>query len=390
MEEERKDSGIERIQIRRIFGEAGQGGPTIIFIAGMHGNEHAGIEGITEGFNQFQQQIGAGRLKPKGKVYAVAGNIAAIGSGKRFIDEDLNRIWSLNNISRLQQKEVKSSEEQEMLELMNCFQKILDESNGPYYFIDIHSTSSRTVPHIVINDRLGNRKLSFRYPLPVIIGIDSFVNGTVLSFIDEMGHCAIGFEGGRHGQPGTVGNITAFFWLTLVFTGVVQKKHVQEFDKTMKRLLVASQGHRQVYEIFHHYQVSSGEDFEMVPGYNNFQPVIKGQYLADSGGNTILAPTRGFIFLPRYDDSGNTGYFLLKKLSPGWLGLSLLLRSIGVEKLLASLPGVRKEQETEVAYIVNLKVARFFAAKLFHLLGYRRILRRNGELLLAKRSVKNY
>ncbi len=372
--------------IDRVFGQAGQGGPTIVFIAGLHGNELSGIEGVRQEFAELQNLITSGRIKPKGRVYAIAGNIPAMQYQQRFIEQDLNRIWSLQNINRIQNGgPLQSSEEKEMLSLTDCFQQILNESDGPFYFVDIHSTSSRTIPHLIINDRLESRKLSFKYPLPVILGMDSFVSGTLLSFINEMGHCAIGFEGGRHGQPGTVGNIRAFFWLTLVFTGVVKKRHVPKYDEVMNRLLVASQRHRQVYEIHQHYQIDQDEDFAMVPGYTNFQPVIKGQYLADSGRSTILSPTRGFVFLPRYEDSGSTGYFLLKKLTSRWLNLSLFLRSVGFEKLLASLPGIHKESGGEEAYRVNTKVARFFAAELFRLLGYRRILHRQGQILLAKR-----
>lgn len=391
-EEQRIESVQNKLNEERIIGEVGvhsNQGPTIIFVAGLHGNEQAGISALLQSMENLEHQSRAGKMKLRGKVYAVSGNLQALRQNKRYIDEDLNRMWLLSRVDRVHQKnDQESVEDAELTELLTCFEKILQESNGPFFFIDLHSTSSRTVPHIVINDQLENRKLSFRYPLPVILGIDSFVDGTMLSFVNEMGHRAIGFEGGRHNQPNTIDNIMAFFWLTLVNTGVLKKRQVPSYKEHFGRLLVASQGHRQVYEVFHHYQVDPDEDFEMVPGYNNFQPIVKGQYLADSGKNTILAQERGFVFLPRYEEKGSSGFFLLKQLTKSWLGWSAFLRTIKFEKVLALMPGVEKEQEVAGAYRVNQRIARFFAAEIFHLLGYRRVLRRNGELLLAKRSPK--
>lgn len=375
----------------RIIGEGGvETGPTIIFIAGLHGNEKSGVLALQESMKSIQAKIEAGKFKPGGKVYAIAGNLKALQENKRYIDEDLNRSWTLNRVDQIQKKQgdFNSSEANEMAALLNGFEEILKKSSGPYYFIDLHSTSARTVPHIVINDRLENRKLSFRYPLPVILGIDSFVEGTLLSFVNEMGHRAIGFEGGRHDQPHTIQSMQAFFWLTLVNTGFMKKSQVDDFNTHFNRLLVSAQGHRQVYEIFHRFHVDREDEFSMVPGYTNFQHVVKGQYLADDGKRTILAREHGYVFLPRYEELGNSGFYLLKKLSKSWLGLSAFLQKIRFERVLVMLPGVEKTGEVEEAYKVNKKLARFFAAELFHLLGYRKLSRRDGNLVVAKKHLR--
>lgn len=375
----------------RILGRVGDNnGPTIVFVAGLHGNEQTGVIALKKALDELGKLSSSGKVALRGRVIGVCGNLAALSQNCRFVDEDLNRVWELSRLDGLQRKSEgeRNVEEQELGALLNTFESILRESQGPFYFIDLHSTSSRTVPHIIINDRLENRKLSFKYPLPVILGIDSFVAGTMLSFIDEMGHRAIGFEGGRHDQPHTIDSILAFFWLTLVFTGALPKKQVPGFKEMFERLLVASQGHRQVYEVFHRFHVGEDEQFQMVPGYNNFQPVIKGQYLADCNGASITARSNGFVFLPRYERQGNSGFYMLHKLSKSWLGMSAFLRKIKFERFLAMLPGVEKVGETDEAYNVNQKVARFFAAELFHLLGYRRLLRRDGQLVVAKRTPK--
>jgi len=283
-------------------------------------------------------------------------------------------------------EDFRCSEDRELKEIMNCFESIISSATGPVVFINLHSTSSRTVPHLIINDRLDNRRLSFRYPLPVILGIDSFVNGTMHSFLNEMGHRAIGFEGGQMGQVNTQDNIESFIWLTLVLNGIMHKRDVPDFDKIHQRLLVASQGYKQVFEVIMRHKISDEEEFDMVPGYSNFQKILKGQYLAESDGNTVLAREGGYIFLPRYEEKGNSGFYLLRQVSSSWLGMSALLRRVNFERMLVLLPGVEQVPEVEGAYRINQRVARFFAAELFHLLGYRRLLRREGKLVVAKKQ----
>lgn len=383
-----RDCGVEA----RLISKIGDGtGPTIVFVAGLHGNESTGVSTLKSSLNDLEALVAKKKSAFRGTVYGIAGNLTALGANKRFIDEDLNRMWSLKRVDQLQRMAVddKNTEEREMSALLSCFEEILKHSSGPFFFIDLHSTSSRTAPHIIINDRLNNRKLSFKYPIPVILGIDSFVDGTLLSFFSEMGHLAIGFEGGHHDQPHTAANIEAFIWLTLGFTGVLSRKSIPNFKSLIERLHVTAQGHMQVYEVFHRYHVDSESSFKMVPGYNNFQPVVKGQYLANDGDHLVLAQNRGYIFLPRYEEQGNSGYYLLNKLSKGQLGASAFLQQIKFEKILAFLPGIERIEGIEDAYQVNKRVARFFVAGLFRLLGYRRFIRRGGKLLVAKRGLED-
>lgn len=387
-EQQYENSGVET----RLISKVGDGrGPTIVFVAGLHGNESTGVSALKSSLKGLEALVAKKKTVFRGTVYGIAGNLAALGANKRFIDEDLNRMWSLVRVDRLQRMsdETKSTEEREMTALLSCFEEMLNQSSGPFIFIDLHSTSSRTTPHIIINDRLNSRKLSFKYPTPVILGIDSFVDGTLLSFFSEMGHLAMGFEGGRHDQPHTAANIEAFIWLTLGFTGILKKKSIPSYKNLVDQLQASAQEHRQVYEVFHRYHVDSEESFTMVPGYNNFQPVVKGQYLANDGDHLVLAEKRGYIFLPRYEDQGNSGYYLLNKLSKRQLEFSAFLRQIKFEKILVLLPGINRAQGLEEAYQINKRVARFFAAELFRLLGYRRFIMRNGKLLVTKKGLEN-
>jgi succinylglutamate desuccinylase len=374
------------IKVRRLIGSVEQdaNGPTIVFTAGIHGNESAGVFALHDAFEELQNR----KIKFNGSIYAIAGNLQALAQNKRFINQDLNRIWQLaaiqKNSNSSQEESVELNEQQELLSI---FERILKSHNGPFIFVDLHTTSARTVPYITINDTLENRKLSFKYPLPVILGIESFIEGPMLSFINEMGHKAIGFEAGQHDQQHTYNNHKSFFWLSLVNSGVISKKYLPEFDEIFDRLLIAAQGHKQVYEVCQRYDVTQGDNFEMIPGYSNFQYVQKGQYLAETNNGNVLCQESGHIFMPRYEEQGTEGFYIVKKVTKSWLNLSAAMRKLNIDNCLVYLPGVSKKPDTEGAIVVNPTVARFFTAEIFHLLGYRRKMKDNGVMVFSKREM---
>ena len=70
-------------------------GPTIVFFAGIHGNESAGVKALNNVLPQLKSQ------NVHGEIFGVYGNIMALKENKRYIDKDLNRIWTTNNIKKL-------------------------------------------------------------------------------------------------------------------------------------------------------------------------------------------------------------------------------------------------------------------------------------------------
>ena len=72
-------------------------GPLLIVIAGMHGNEPAGVLALDRVFSDLQKY----RPPFKGKVMGIRGNISALMVQQRFVDTDLNRIWDEENIKQV-------------------------------------------------------------------------------------------------------------------------------------------------------------------------------------------------------------------------------------------------------------------------------------------------
>jgi hypothetical protein len=122
----------------------------------------------------------------------------------------------------------------------------------------------------------------------------------------------------------------------------------------------------------------------MRPGFNNFEPVQKGLPVALSNEESIEAPCNGNIFMPLYQKQGKDGFFIIKSVPIIFLGLSTILRKLHVDNLLPILPGISWVSDKHDAMKVNLKIARFFAKKFFHLLGYR-----NKQIGLTTITIRN-
>ncbi|TVR41401.1 MAG: hypothetical protein EA392_01590 [Cryomorphaceae bacterium] len=373
--------------LRRWIGShEGGRGATVVFVTGLHGNEHTSVSALNQAFQKFEYLVSRESLKVKGNVYVLAGNLGALAKGERYQVEDLNRIWSLKRIDAVERGVTcESCEEVELRELLIAFRSILSNGNSPFIFVDIHTTGSRTISHILMNDLLLNRKPGSHYPLPVVMGVDSLAEHSMLSFVNEMGHAGIGFEAGLDGQDSTARLIEAFFWQTLVCNGLLKSKEVPDFSEYRKILNSVNHGKQEVYEIHYVHQASQDDEFELVPGHHNFQPIVRGQYLGHNKHGAVLSKSRGYVYVSGWSGGESGGFFVLRKVSKSWLNLSALLRKSRVERLMGWLPGIQKTKEPAGAYRVNIWVARIFAAALFKLLGYR-VHRQDGFLIVARRE----
>ena len=143
----------ETIKIDRILGkiDGSNPGPTVVFFGGIHGNETSGVFAL----NDVLQKINKSYVC--GNIYGIAGKLRALKKHQRFIEDDLNRLWTVEHIELIKSKTVLNADESELLALLDILNHILDTNTPHFYFIDLHSTSSKTLPFITINDALINR-----------------------------------------------------------------------------------------------------------------------------------------------------------------------------------------------------------------------------------------
>ncbi|MGB3152399.1 MAG: succinylglutamate desuccinylase/aspartoacylase family protein [Maribacter sp.] len=371
------------IDVGRFIGQirGGLPGPTLIFVGGVHGNEPSGIFALHQVLNSLKAKT----EKLHGNIYALAGNLPALEKGIRYQKEDLNRIWNLKRIEESFSKtdELEDSEVKEALKLYQCIDTILKKESGPFYFIDLHTTSSPTEPFITVNDNLLNRKFTKQYPVPLLLGIEEYLEGTFLNYINDMGYVAFGFESGQHDALVAIENHIAFIYLSLVFAGSLPKSEIA-FEKHYKLLKKTTHHLASCYEIVYHYKIEKNEQFEMLPGFKNFESIPKGSPIAISDEQSVAVPQTGNIFMPLYQKKGNDGFFIIKPVPIIFLRLSAILRKLHIDYLLPFLPGISWVAKKHDALLVDLKIARFFAKKFFHLLGYRN--RQLGDTTLTIRN----
>mgnify|MGYP000585962796 CR=1 FL=1 len=367
---------------RIIWSHKNDVGPVVIILSGIHGNELAGLKAS----ERLARKLSASKEKLKGSVYMISGNLQAIQKGVRFVDRDLNRLWGdIEKYPSVEDEKDQSVEWKEAEELLQVLESIVDQHryiNQEISFIDLHTTSVNSCAFILFNDTLENRKSAAYFPVPQILGIEETIHGTLLSYINDLGYPAIGFEAGRHQDESSVKRTEAFLNLYLHHMNFypldLQQVHFYE-DKMKDR----SEIDDKYYEITYHHYVEDASKFKMKEGYLNFDRVQKGDLLAYNKDQPIYAPKNGRIFMPLYQAKGNDGFFILKGRSPFWLEISSLFRDSFVNKYLHLLPGV--DQEGEISYTVDLKVARFFVKEIFHLLGYRVIKKDPNTLICYKR-----
>lgn len=355
-------------------------GPTIVFFGGIHGNEMAGVFALKEVFEKINPNQVAGTI------YGISGNLKALESKQRYIDQDLNRIWLEENLNQLENKTNLNSEELEQQALFKILKLILIKEDGPFYFIDLHTTSSKTLPFITINDALINRKFSSLFPVPIVLGIEEYLDGPLLSYINQLGYVSLGFESGQHDDLNSITNNIAFIFLCLVQAKALEKKNIDDYDAYYNTLVSESNQNKEIFEVVFLHRLIKGEGFKMNPNFKSFQNVKKGESLASAKNKSIHSPYTAKIFMPLYQRKGNEGFFIIRRISPFFLRLSEIIRKMKLDTLITILPGITWMDRQKGVLKVNLKVTKYFAKQIFHLFGYRNKQKNTTHMLLFNRE----
>ena len=371
----------ENITVHRIIGSVlgKEKTPTVVFFGGIHGNEVAGVIAL----QKVMEQLKSENISLNGNFYAIAGNLKALEQGKRYLDVDLNRIWTNKELENKELLSTKEFEERE--EVYQVIKGIIASNKGPFYFIDLHTTSSETKPFITISDSLNNRKFSKAFSIPTVLGIEEFLDGPLLTYINEFGHIALGFEAGSHYKEASIDHCIAFIWLALEASGCIDKREIKKFS-FYKHYLSMFNDKQEFYAINYRYHIKEKEDFAMNVGFSNFENISENQPLAISNSQSIKAVQKGKIFMPLYQKQGDDGFFIISRISKFWLGLSVFVRRLKLYKLLSIMPGVAIDKEQQYTLIVNPNTAKFMATEIFHLFGFRKKVLKNDRLYFIRRD----
>ncbi len=358
-------------------------GPSVVCVAGIHGNEVSGIHALRRVIQILEK-----RNPPfRGEIVGIAGNLSALERGDRYLAEDLNRVWSEDRIAAVRElapNRFTTIEHEEMWGLLSALDDAFDRSRGECYFLDLHTSSASGGPFVLLGDTIRNRRLAFQFPVPVILGLEETIDGVLLEYVNSLGHVTIGFEAGQHDEPESIENQESAIWIGLLHSGCIDAADVPEAVAARRRLTERTRHLPRILELRYRKAVSPEQDFVMRPGYVNFQPVTAGDVIATDKDGDIRVDESGRLLLPLYQGKGSDGFFLARDVRPFWLYVSSALRHLHAHHLVRILPGIYRHKYQPDTFVVNRRVARWFPMQIMHLLGFRKV-REEGENLTVSR-----
>jgi succinylglutamate desuccinylase len=369
--------------VGRVLGKVrgAQDGPTLLCVAGLHGNEPAGVHAV----QAVLLELSALADEMAGDFVALAGNRAALAQGRRYIDRDLNRAWTPERLETLRNGGPKHEEDREQVELLDAIEAVVEDARGPVYVLDLHTTSGPGAPFSTFGDSLPNRDFAQHIPVPMVLGLEELVKGTLLGFLGAHGLVAVAFESGQHVEPEAVARAEAGIWISLATTRLLPEGRLPKLAEGWKALRKRTQDLPRALEMRYRHDITPGDGFRMKTGYENFQGVTEGEVLALDGTGDVRVTETSRVLMPLYQEQGEDGFFLVREFSPFWLRVSYMMRCARLERLAHWLPGVRRDPTEPDTLHVDKHVARWFAKQLFHLLGFREIEDVGAHLAMRRR-----
>lgn len=280
----------------------------IICTAGIHGNEPLGVEALQNVFTILD------RDQPdfKGRFVGIAGNLKALRQNKRYLSEDLNRIWTPEKIARAQKNECQTPDCEELKEIQEVLQQIDFTQYRQKIYLDLHTTSGENGTFIITTDIDQSHYLTQRLEAPIIIGLEEKLLGTSMRYMYHQGFTSFAFEGGQHQNQQSIDNLVWSIWYTFLGAGCIQEDIIPQEVAAYTHLQEFTQNLPDVMALAYLHAITPKDEFKMLPGFKNFSKVSKGQLLAYDRQGEIKAPSDGYLLMPLYQSAGNDGFFLVK------------------------------------------------------------------------------
>ncbi len=379
------ESDTESQRLERVLGryQGRKPGVQVIVVGGLHGNEPAGVQAVLRVLDSLRKQA----KSFAGRFLALAGNIQALEKKQRYLGQDLNRMWKPELLQKLKSStKPLRAEEQELLALHEVISGAIAEHDGETVLVDLHTTSSQSRPFCLFGDTLRNRRIAARIPVPMILGLEEAISGTLMEFITDQGHIGLVFETGPHDAPQATDIHEAVIWLVLAAAGCIDEKEFPRLNDKRRLLKEAARGVPPVLEVRYRHAIHPEDRFQMEHGFENLQKIRAGQLLAHDKRGPVYSYQSGRILMPLYQGLGDDGFFIARSISPFWLKVSALLRRLQADKIVHWLPGIHKHPSRPFSYIVNTHVARWFVIEIFHLLGFRKHSSEHGIEVVTRRK----
>lgn len=279
-------------------------GPLLFVTAGVHGNEPSGVTALKKVFRELE------KTQPEihGRIVGVIGNKAALEKEKRFIDEDLNRTWTEENVKN---DNPKTQEQREMHQIIEILEQFPEADYTKRYFLDCHTTSSDSLPYISVQEVNDNDQWAHRFPTYIVRGFSDIIYGAIDHYMSRTGLTGFVFEAGQHTSSSSEENHEGMVWLNLQEACKLDLQNISCYPDCVKKFTEKNAPDQKTFKIIYRHEIKTGDTFKMEPGYGNFQKIKKGELLAMSNGEEVRSEWDAYIFMPLYQSQGNDGFFVI-------------------------------------------------------------------------------
>ncbi len=296
-------------------------GPLLLCFGGMHGNEPAGVEALSIIFKMLEAEPTTNPdFKFKGRIVGLIGHLEALQKRKRFISKDLNRQWKPKIVDKIFDSNGTKlgPEEQQIKEILQFVRKEVKEYKPTKLVVlDLHTTSSYGGIFTIATDDSESLNIALELHAPVIKGMLSGIEGTALHYFNNknMGvpTTAVCFESGQHYEKLSISRAIAAITNCMRTIGCVDAKHVENRHDFL--LIEHSKNLPKIANLIGRHAVLPEDDFKMLLNFQNFQKVDKGEILATDKKGVIMAKEDALILMPLYQQQGEDGFFLVKKIN---------------------------------------------------------------------------
>ncbi len=251
--------------------EGSTAGKTVAIFAGVHGNEQVGVRVLERLENELRVKAGI--------VFLVNANPPAIEANKRFLAQNLNRLFSEKHDGD------EEYEDQRAKELM----AILDQCDA---VLDIHSYNS-----------LSGRQFSFCEPngydiiklmdFPIIVSCHNpdpkMYSTTVMGYMNKKGGVGICIECGTSNKPDEFTELAlkSAYQFLQYFENI---EPTTPYDNVVQQII---KNDRMLYK--------KNENFKFVKDFKDFEPLPSGKAFAFDGDEPLIAGENECIIFPRPD-----------------------------------------------------------------------------------------
>lgn len=283
-------------------------GPSILFTGGLHGNEPAGVKALKKVCHLIRKF----NCLEKGRLCALKGNIYALRTHNRFIDEDLNRLWGASRIESIKHQPApqRSCESSQLLNLLSHIEPFFDQPASDKIFIDLHTTSASGSPFTITSDHPFNLQLAETLSAPIILNFTAELKNTTNVYMEENDLYGFAFESGQHTDPQSVDIHEAAIWSILHYMGMLKTDFpIEPYRKSLQKVSFKLPTYTRA---FYRHEIKRGTDFQMLAGFENFHPITAGEVVAYENTQAVKSPSDGLMLMPLYQTQGDEGFFLVE------------------------------------------------------------------------------